>query len=161
MSNTSIPAPESLPPLSAAASASLSTMAPRAQFTSTAPSRIAEILSASNQPRVESLSGTWRLTMSDSASSCPSDTCSMPASAAAALSWRAYPSTRAPNALKSRPAAQPMCPTPTMPTVLPEISRPMSPVEVPPARVTASAGTTLRSTSIARPTVSSATLTSE
>ena len=60
--------------------------APRAQFTSTAPSRIAEILSASNQPRVESLSGTWRLTMSDSASSCPSDTCSMPASAAAALS---------------------------------------------------------------------------
>ena len=64
-------------------------------------------------------------------------------------------------AQKSRPAAQPMCPTPTMPTVLPEISRPMSPAEVPPARVAALAGTTLRSTSIARPTVSSATLTSE
>ena len=61
---TSSAAPASFPDRIASASASSSTSAPRAAFTSRAPSRICAIASRSIRQRVSSVSGEWSVTMS-------------------------------------------------------------------------------------------------
>ena len=81
LEKTSSAAPASFPDAIASASASSSTSAPRAAFTSRAPSRMCAIASRSIRQRVSSVSGEWSVTTSDAASSSSTvSACSTPRS---------------------------------------------------------------------------------
>ena len=85
----------------------------------------------------------------------------MPSARAASRRVREQAMTVAPNAWNSFAARRPMRPVPRMPTVLPQISRPISPLEVPPARTAASPAASFRYKASASPAASSATAASE
>src|SRR5262249_30771749 len=119
---TSRPARARWPVASAWWSARSSTTPPRARFTRKAPRFMRASAAASIRLRVESWSGTWRLTKSERRSTSSSVVRRMPSAASRSNSLRppfsVQPSTRMSHATPSWPTFEPMLPAPTTPSVL-------------------------------------------
>src|SRR6266542_3944574 len=143
---TSSAAPAMRPASSASASASRSTISPRAQFTITAVGFSAARASRPMSPRVRSVSDAWREMTSASRNSTSSSTSSAPsARASPSVANGSWATMRISNAAARRATRLPTRPMPTRPRVLPCSSRPMSfPRVHSPRRTLASAVTTLR-----------------
>ncbi len=123
--NTSSAAPPTFPLSSAARSAASSTIPPRAQLTTSTPSRHLASVRSSRRPRVASLSGVWNVSTSLSAKSVSRSTSPMPSrSAASSESMGSNPSVRIPKPCILRATSRPTFPTPTTPSVLPSSSVP-------------------------------------
>src|SRR2546423_7995733 len=161
VANTSIAAPAIVPFSRAAASASRSTISPRAALTITAAGFIRARASAPMSPRVFSVSGACsEMTSADRRSSSRSTRRAPAARAEASVAKGSWAITVMPKAPARRATAPPTRPMPRRPRVVARSSRPMNLDRVhSPARTLRSASTTRRRSASARASVCSAAAT--